>query len=59
MVRLYINGQLRIDKSFSQVPNAHTVGVFLTAGDHRVKLEYDESGGGPVALINWTEIFAL
>jgi hypothetical protein len=53
-VRLYVNGQLKIDKWFSQGATTYTADVSLSSsGPHQVKLEYFESGGPGVALLSW------
>jgi PA14 domain len=55
-VRLYIDGQLKIDKWFDQDATTYTTDVVLPAGDHDVKLEYYEKTGLAVARLNWTRI---
>jgi subtilisin family serine protease len=55
-VRLYIDGQLKIDKWLIQAPATYTADVFLTTGDHDVKLEYFEGGGGAVARLSWENL---
>ncbi len=55
-VRLYVDGQLRIDKWILQPPTTYTADVFLSAGNHEVKLEYYENNGGAVALLSWTSV---
>jgi PA14 domain len=59
-VRLYVDGQLKIDKWFLQGPTTYTADVALSsAGPHEVKLEYFENGGGAVALLSWTLVTSL
>jgi hypothetical protein len=58
-VRLYVDGQLKIDKWFSQGATTYTADVALPAGNHDVKLEYFESGGPGVALLSWTLVTHL
>jgi hypothetical protein len=55
-VRLYVDGQLKIDKWFSQAATTYTADVALTAGPHQVKLEYFESGGAGVAFLSWADV---
>jgi hypothetical protein len=55
-VRLYIDGQLKIDKWFDQEATTYTTDLFLHAGDHDVKLEYYERTGLAVARLNWALI---
>jgi hypothetical protein len=52
-VRLYVDGQLKIDKWFPQGATTYTADVTLSAGLHDIKLEYFESGGPGVALLSW------
>jgi PA14 domain len=52
-VRLYVDGQLKIDKWILQGPTTYTTDMELTAGDHEVKLEYFEGGGPGLALLFW------
>src|SRR5262245_2273417 len=55
-VRLYIDGQLKIDKWFDQAPTTYTADVFLPSGSHDVKLEYYENSGGAVARLSWATV---
>jgi hypothetical protein len=55
-VRLYIDGQMKIDKWFAQGATTYTANVSLSAGDHEVKLEYFESGGPGMARLSWWRI---
>src|SRR5262245_48381775 len=52
-VRLYIDGQLKIDKWLFQAPTTYTAEVFLSGGEHQIRLEYFEGGGGAVAQLSW------
>jgi hypothetical protein len=54
-VRLYVDGQTKIDKWFSQGATTYTADVALSAGAHEVKLEYFESGGPGVAFLSWAD----
>jgi hypothetical protein len=51
--RLYVDGQLKIDKWFPQGATTYTADVTLSAGNHDVRLEYFESGGPGVAQLSW------
>jgi len=55
-VRLYVDGQLKIDAWVLQGPTTYTADVFLTAGDHEIKLEYFENSGGALISLNWTTL---
>jgi len=52
-VRLYIDGQLKIDKWFVQAPTTYTADLFLSTGPHDIRLEYFEGAGGAVAQLSW------
>jgi PA14 domain len=54
-VRLYVDGQLKIDKWFSQGATTYTVDVALSGGAHVIKLEYFEGGGPGVAILSWAD----
>lgn len=54
-VRLYIDGNLQIDKWFSQGATTYTADVSLSSGNHEVKLEYFEGGGAAIALLSWSD----
>jgi len=58
-VRLYIDGQLKIDKWFLQGPTTYTVDVFLRTGEHEIRLEYFEGGGGAVAQVSWETLVGV
>jgi hypothetical protein len=58
-VKLYVDGQIKIDKWFAQGATTYTADVQLSAGNHEVKLEYFESGGPGVALLSWTLVTSL
>jgi hypothetical protein len=58
-VRLYVDGQTKINKWFSQGATTYTADVQLSAGDHEVKLEYFEGGGPGVAILSWTTLASL
>jgi subtilisin family serine protease len=58
-IRLYVDGLLWIDKWFDQAPTTYTADVFLSAGNHDIKLEFYENGTGgtAVAFLSWAKIF--
>jgi subtilisin-like proprotein convertase family protein len=56
-IRLYVDGQLMLDKWFDQAPTTYTVGAPLTAGDHDLRFEYYENGGGAVARLSWALVY--
>jgi YD repeat-containing protein len=55
-VRLYVDGQVKIDAWVLQGPTTYTADVFLTAGNHEIKLEYFENAGGALISLNWTTL---
>ena len=52
-VRLWVDGQLVVDRWIDQAPTAHSGTIFLATGTHDVRMDYYERGGGAVAAINW------
>jgi len=52
-VRLWVDDTPLIDQWHDQAPTTYTGDIFLTPGDHSVKMEYYESGGGAVARLWW------
>jgi YD repeat-containing protein len=57
-VRLYVDGQLKIDQWADLPPNTYTADVALTAGNHEIKLEFVEFIGGASASLFWTASMA-
>ncbi len=55
-VRLYIDGQLKLDRWVDQAPTTYTVDVPVSAGQHNVRLDYYENGGGAVARLFWEQL---
>ncbi len=55
-IRLYINGQLRIDKWFNQAETKYEVDVLLTAGTHQLRVEHYESSGAAAARLFWNAL---
>jgi hypothetical protein len=58
-VRLYVDGQLKIDRWYDQGPTTYTVDTQLNAGTHNVVLAYYENGGGAVAKLSWQAIASV
>lgn len=52
-VRLYVDGQLLIDKWVDQGTTDYIATTNLTEGDHQIIMEYYEKNGGAVARLNW------
>ena len=52
-VRLYLDGQLLIDRWVDQGASTYTATRTLTAGTHQVKMEYYENTGDAVAKASW------
>jgi glucose/arabinose dehydrogenase len=48
-VRVYLDGTLIINQWRDQAPTTYTVTRQVTAGNHEVRMEYYENGGGAVA----------
>jgi NedA-like, galactose-binding domain/PA14 domain len=55
-VRLYVDGNLRIDWWGEFAPNTYRADVFLSAGAHEIKLEFIEYTGGASASLSWTAV---
>ena len=54
-VKLWVNGQLIIDKWINQGPTEWTGTISMTAGQKvPIKLEYYENGGGAMAKLSWS-----
>ena len=52
-VRLYVDGQLILDKWLNQPATTYNVAKTMTAGTHRVRLVYYEAYAGAVAKLSW------
>jgi hypothetical protein len=52
-VRLYVDGQLKIDAWVLQGPTTYTADVTLSAGPHDIRLEFFEYTGGATAFLSW------
>jgi glucose/arabinose dehydrogenase/PKD repeat protein len=53
-VRVYLDGALVIDQWKDQAPTTYTATRSVTAGNHELKVEYYEAGGGAVARFSVT-----
>ena len=53
-VRLFVDGQLVIDRWVDQGATSYTVNLALTAGQHTVRMEYYENSWDAVARLTWT-----
>lgn len=52
-IRVWVDGALLIDAWKDQPPSGYQATRILTAGDHDVKVEYYENGGGATARLSW------
>lgn len=52
-VRLYVDGNLVIDRWVDQAATDHTADVVLTAGTHRIRMDYYERSGNASARLTW------
>ena len=52
-VRLFVDDQIVIDQWKDQPPTIYQASVDLSEGDHNLKMEYYENGGGATAKLNW------
>jgi len=53
--RFWVDGNLKLDKWFDQV-NSYTVDVDLEEGEHFLRVEHFESGGGAAISLRWENI---
>jgi hypothetical protein len=54
-VRLWVNGQLLIDKWIDQGPTEWSGSIALTGGTkYNIQMDYYENGGGAVAQLSWS-----
>lgn len=51
--RLFIDGKKQIDEWRNQAPATFVADVALTAGNHRIVVEYYDHTGGAVAKVDW------
>ena len=52
-IRVYIDNQILIDQWKDQAPTTYQASKTLTAGTHRIKVEYYENGIGATAKVSW------
>jgi hypothetical protein len=52
-MRVWVDEQLIVDHWYPQAVATHYGGIHLTAGDHRIRVEYFEQGGDAVARLRW------
>jgi Concanavalin A-like lectin/glucanases superfamily/PA14 domain len=52
-IRVWVDGAPVIDAWVDQAPTTYQATRSLTAGNHEVKVEYYENGGGAVAQVSW------
>jgi len=52
-IRVWLDGSLIIDAWKDQAPTTYQATRTLTAGEHLIKVEYYEKGGGAVAQVSW------
>lgn len=55
-VRLFVDGELILDKWIDQAPTTYKVNKDLTAGSHTIVMEYYEKSGGAVARLSYLKI---
>ena len=55
-MRVWVDGQLVIDAWWDQPPTTHRREISLSRGDHTVKVEWYENGGGAVAQVRWERV---
>ncbi|HEX2034759.1 MAG TPA: PQQ-dependent sugar dehydrogenase, partial [Chloroflexota bacterium] len=52
-IRLWLDGALLIDAWYDQPVTTYTASRTVTGGEHEVKVEYYENGGGAIAQVSW------
>ncbi|MCH7811530.1 MAG: DUF1989 domain-containing protein, partial [Chloroflexi bacterium] len=55
-IRLWVDGESLIDAWRDQAATTYTMGKELPAGQHTLKVEYYEHGGGAVAQVHWEKV---
>ena len=55
-VRVWIDGQLLLDKWIVQAPTSYSFEVSLAAGSHALRVEYFENDGEAVAQLSWEAV---
>ncbi len=57
-MRVWVDGNLLIDSWWDSQVHSLSGDIYLTAGDHQVKVEYYETGGKAVAKLSWSRVDA-
>jgi hypothetical protein len=57
-VRIWVDDGLILDKWFDQSPTQYTFNHRMSAGTHKVKIEYFENGGQAIAQVRWQRYVA-
>ena len=53
-VRLWVNGQILVDKWISQSPTTWSGSITLQQGQrYKLRMDYQEAGGGAMAMLEW------
>lgn len=55
-VRLWVDGNLLIDEWRETAPTTYSRDIYLTSGQHTIKMEYFEATGGALAVLSWERI---
>ena len=55
-IRVWVDGRRVIDAWWDQPPTVHRGEISLSQGEHTVKVEWYENGGGAVAQVRWERI---
>jgi hypothetical protein len=55
-VRLWIDGQLLIDQWHDASPTGYSGNLALSTGNHYIKMEYYQHGGGALGVLTWAPI---
>lgn len=58
-VRLWVDGNLKIDQWRDQGYTQYTTDVNLSAGNHSLKVEYYENGGAAAVALSWERLSAI
>ncbi len=52
-VRVWVDSALIIDRWYQQSRTTHTGNIYLTAGNHQVRVEYFEAAGSALCSVSW------
>ena len=55
-VRLWVDGRLLIDQWHDASPTSYSGNLALTAGNHYIKMELYQHGGGALAALSWSPV---